>query len=193
MTKLPLHPQESTKIDTPNQQPQASSKAVQQEFDDITRLAAYICQAPFAMIYLTDGTWQWYVSERRKGTGKWGIGNFPHPQTLIPNLHLESDLLIVRDTWQDVSLIGTAIGTFAPAVRFYACMPLISTKGDSIGWLCVMDNQPRELSDEQTSSLRILANRGIAQIESKRNAARALHESEARYDLLIGSVKDYAI
>ena len=193
MTQLPLHHPESPKLDTPSQQPHTRSKAVQEEFDDITRLAAYGCQAPFAMIYLTDGTWQWYVSEKRKGMGKWGIGNFPNPQALIPNWHLESDLLMVRDIWQDVSTMGAAIGTFAPSVRFYAGMPLIDTKGDSIGWLCVMDNQPRDLTDEQTSSLRILAKRAIAQIESRQKAARALHESEARYELLIQSVKDYAI
>lgn len=193
MTQLPLHHGDSFKLDIKPQGQPARSKAVKEEFDDITRLAAYMCQTPIAMIYLTDGTWQWYVSEKRKGTTKWGIGNFPNPQTGIPNLHLEPDLVQIWDTWEDVSLIGTAIATFAPSVRFYAGMPLITTKGESIGCLCAMDTTPRQLNDEQTETLRILASRAIAQIESVRNAARALHASEARYNLLIESVKDYAI
>jgi diguanylate cyclase (GGDEF)-like protein/PAS domain S-box-containing protein len=193
MTQLPLPHQEKTEVNKLNLEQNSRKKLAAEEFDHIARLAAYICQTQVALIYLSDGTWQWFISEKGKGTETREEGNFPNPHTLIPNLPLESDLVIIRDTWQQVSLISSALAALTPSIRFYAAMPLITAKGKSVGCLCVMDNQPRELQREQIETLRILADHAIAQLESWQSATRALHESEARYELLIQSVKDYAI
>ena len=46
-----------------------------------------------------------------------------------------------------------------PHVRFYAGAPLMNGDGLSMGTLCVIDHQPRELSAGQIETLRALSRR----------------------------------
>lgn len=156
--------------------------------DEIVRLAAHICQTPVALLCLPDGTQQWFPSEASLEV--FGIAT---NSALGAFAVFQPDLLVIRDTWDDVSSTASSIVKLAPCVRFYAGMPLNDTKNHLIGSLCVMDVEPHELRPEQTESLRILSQHALTLIESHQAAIQALQESESTFRLLVQSVKDYAI
>lgn len=160
----------------------------QEELDNITRLAAYICQSAIALIYLTDGTQQWFASEGSLEGLQISTDSACHAYAL-----LHKDLLIIEDTWQDTKLTTTALATFIHSIRFYVGIPLINCQGDSLGCLCLMDVKPRQFTTLQKEGLQILANHVTNQLESRHLTSQVLRESETSFQLLVQSVKDYAI
>ena len=138
--------------------------APEASFDDMTRLAAYICQTPIASISLSDNKRQWYKS-------KVGFVSNEEPRdiTFCAYAILQKELLIVRDTLADERFATNPFVISDPHIRFYAGAPLISPDGLVLGTLCVLDNLPRDLSSEQQEALRILALQVVTQLELRRN------------------------
>jgi len=138
--------------------------APEQYFDDITHLAAYICQTPIAAIGLTDADRHWFKS-------KVGFMSTEEPRgaTFCAHAILQSDLLVVPDALQDQRFAANPFVIGASQIRFYAGAPLLSPEGYALGTLCVLDHVPRQLNLEQQSALRILANQVVTQMELRRS------------------------
>jgi diguanylate cyclase (GGDEF)-like protein/PAS domain S-box-containing protein len=152
MIKPHLNGHQVVKISTKLQSPLLDAYS-EMEFGDIARMAAHICQTPLALLWLSDGTRQWFTSL---------VGDYLPPElsfieTLLASHPQSSDLLIVPDTHQDICFSATSHFISSPYIRFYASATLMTQVGHPTGALCVMDLVPRELSYEQSSSLRTLA------------------------------------
>jgi len=143
---------------------QVLDTAPEDSFDDLTCLAAYICQTPIAAISLTDRKRQWYKS-------KMGFISQEEPRdiTFCAYTILQKELLVVQDTLTDDRFATNPFVMGAPYIRFYAGVPLINLDGLVIGTLCVLDHVPRILSSEQQEALRIVAFQVVTQLELRRN------------------------
>ncbi|PPS41426.1 PAS domain S-box protein [Chroococcidiopsis sp. TS-821] len=146
-------------LDTPNEA----------AFDELTRLAAYICGTPIALISLVDADRQWFKS-------KFGIDVEQTPRDLAFCAHtiLETDILLVPDTLADERFATNPFVTSDPNLRFYAGVPLTNTEGYALGSLCVVDRVPRELSPEQVEALKLLGRQALKLLELRRNLADSL-------------------
>lgn len=144
-------------------------------FDDLTRLAAYICGVPIALVSLIDCDRQWFKS-------KVGLEISQTPRDISFCAHgiLQSDLLIVRDTLQDNRFADNPLVIGEPYARFYAGVPLIDADGFALGTLCVLDIVPRDLSVEQQEALATLSRQVETQLNLRRNVIK-LQESIAQY------------
>lgn len=159
--------------------------ASEQVFDDITRLAAQICGTPISLISLLEAERQWFKS-------KVGLEATETSRDVSFCAHaiLQPDILIVSDTLADKRFTTNPLVTSAPQIRFYAGVPLLSSKGYALGTLCVIDYVSRKLSQEQVEALRILGRQVSSQLESRRNlidlvrANETLQKSEERLRLL---------
>jgi PAS domain S-box-containing protein len=122
-------------------------------FDRLTRLAARLCGAPFATINLIDRERQWTKSASD------GLRPNPIPRALSFCTHtIEQNVVhMVPDTVADLRFTDNPLVTGPLAIRFYAGAPIRTHDGHNIGTICVMDRQPRTLSEEQTSALADLA------------------------------------
>ena len=145
-------------------------------FEDIPRLASYICGTSIALVSLVDAARLWF-----KAKVGLAIDEVPREATLCAQAILKSELFIVNDTFQDERFATSPLVLSEPHIRFYAGAPLITSDGYALGTLCVIDRVPRELNDKQQEALRALARQTVTQLELRRNA-RALAEINQKLD-----------
>jgi signal transduction histidine kinase len=132
-------------------------------FDDITRIASYVCQAPISVVTLIDQGRQWFKSEIGLGTRE-----TPLNQSICAHAILEHSFLEVPDTTRDPRFAGNPLVTGPPRLRFYAGALLRTPDGLPIGTICVLDHKPRRLTKEQREVLAALARQVMSQLELRR-------------------------
>jgi diguanylate cyclase (GGDEF)-like protein len=145
----------------------------EQAYDDITYLASRICDTPIALVSLVDSERQWFKS-------RVGLDATQTSRDVAFCAHaiLEpSELFVVRDATVDLRFANNPLVVEEPAVRFYAGAPLVSSAGNALGTLCVIDNHPRELTEVQTRSLQALARQVMAQLELRTTVAQLHHKT----------------
>jgi CheY-like chemotaxis protein len=134
----------------------------EQAFDDITHLAALICDASVAVIAFIDEQSVWFKS-------KIGLqlDEIPRDGSFCAYAILQSDVLTVPDPLSDErfmsSLLVTQVG-----IQFYAGIPLITHDAYPLGTLAVMDRVPHLMTAEQMDCLCILARRTMCELELRR-------------------------
>jgi len=135
-------------------------------FDDIARLASYICGVPISLISLVDESRQWFKS-------KVGIEINETSRDIAFCAHaiLQNGILEVPDATKDPRFKSNPAVTSPLHIRFYAGVPLTTSEGYNLGTLCVIDQKPGELTDAQRTALEALARQVIAQLELRRYVA----------------------
>lgn len=154
----------------------------EQAYDDITTLAAYICDVPIALISLVDRDRQWFKS-------KVGIDVDETSRDISFCAHaiLDQQIMVVNDALEDDRFANNALVACAPNIRFYAGVPLMTPGGDAIGTLCVIDHKPRDLTAKQQKTLEALARQVVMQLELTRVSAQ-LADSLEKIKLIEGLV-----
>ena len=144
-------------------------------FDDLTELAARICEAPIALISLVDEDRQWFKS--RVGVT---ITETSRDISFCGHAIKQEGLFIIPDATKDARFSHNPLVTSDPKIRFYAGAPLITPDGHALGTLCVIDKVPRELRPEQQQALRVLARHVMTQLELRRHAHELAAAHKAR-------------
>lgn len=152
-------------------------------FDDLTELAAKICEAPIALITLVDEKRQWFKS-------KVGVSVKETSRDISFCAHAiqGEGLFIVPDATMDRRFANNPLVTSDPKIRFYAGAPLITPDGHALGTLCIIDKVPRELRPEQKQALLILARHVMTQLELRRHA-RELADARKNRDKTANALK----
>lgn len=159
----------------------------EKDYEDITLLASQICGTPVALISLVDQSRQWFKSNRGLS-----FRQTPREQSFCAhNLQALNSPLIVEDARQDERFRHNPLVTDAPNIVFYAGEPLVDEDGQTLGSLCVIDSQVRQLDEGQLRALKILAKQVVILLSYRRKTFQAittqrqLAASEAQYRLLI--------
>jgi GAF domain-containing protein len=140
-----------------------------QAFDDLTRMAASVCGVPIALISLLDRDRQWFKS-------RVGLQATETPREFAfceHAIHAPEPVMMVRDATQDERFAANPLVTGDPGIRFYAGAPLVSSGGQRLGTICVIDRVPRELDARQLETLQFLADQVMRKLEERRQALAA--------------------
>ena len=142
------------------------------ELDAITKLASNICKTPIALISILDESRQWFKS-------KFGFTADETPRSIsfCQYAIMGEAIYEINDALKNELFYDNPFVTGDPNIRFYAGAPLIDPDGYKLGTLCVIDKNPRNLSDEQKESLQLLANSVVAQLRLHKYNAE-LNESK---------------
>ncbi len=153
----------------------------EQEFDEITALAAQISGCQFAYISFCDETRFWlkstfgYPSEFRER---------PRELSMCPATILQTNLYIIENMrthprYRDLPSVKNP-----PHTRFYCAMPLINPEGHALGTICVWDPGRMVLNEQQQDCIRSLAK----QVMSLLKMRRRIIDLQQRHDKLLDLV-----
>lgn len=165
MPSAPFPPDEAQRL-VALQRTQVLDSEAEASFDDAAKLAAQICGTPIALVSLVDENRQWFKA-------RVGLEAKETPRDLAFCAHaiLTPELFVVRDAREDPRFADNPLVQGEPHIVFYAGAPLTTDDGYSLGTLCVVDHVPRELSESQSDSLRILARQVSALLELRQRSA----------------------
>ena len=139
--------------------------AAEQAYDDVVKLAAFICGTPIAMISLVDEDRQWFKARQ-------GINEMETPRghAFCAHAIMEPEALMeVPNALQDERFVNNPLVTGDLGLRFYAGVPLLMPSGAALGTVCVIDRVPRKLTDAQAEALKALS-RQVVQLLALRRA-----------------------
>jgi PAS domain-containing protein len=138
------------------------------DFENITSIAAQICNTPIALVSLLDEKRQWFKSHHGLN-----VSETPKDYSFCAHAINHSDeILIVEDARKDERFYDNPLVTEEPNIVFYAGVVLKNEKNLPFGTLCVIHQNPHSLSQDQIKILKSLANQIVYLLENRKNRMR---------------------
>jgi len=141
-------------------------------FDDLTRLAAQVCQVPMATITLVDCDHQHFIA--RYGVE---LEEAPLGRGFCPMVVINGQPLVIPDATADEEFAQNP-AVIAEDIRFYAGVPIASPSRHIIGTVCVSDTAPHQLTRSQLESLEAIARQVISQLELRLTDSKVKRATE---------------
>lgn len=135
------------------------------QFDDIVKLAAFICGTPIALITLLDQERQWFKAK----VGVDELSQTSRDIAFCGQVVYDGQPFTVEAADKDERFADNPLVT-EMGVRFYAGLPLKDENGFTLGSLCVLDKTPRHLTPEQNTAMEALSRQVMDQIKFRREA-----------------------
>lgn len=181
MKSAELHPEESLRLAALLRYEVLDTES-EVNFDELTELASLICGTNISLISLVDKDRQWFKS-------KVGLDADETPRDIAFCSHaiLQDDVFEVPNAKIDDRFHDNPLVTESPDIRFYAGAPLVTAEGLALGTLCVIDQQPKALSEQEKRALEIIAHQVITQLELRlhnKRLERLNSESEQLFSLI---------
>ena len=129
-------------------------------FDELAKLAAFICTTPISFVSLVDTDRMWF-----KAKVGLSVDEIPRTDGFGFSAILGEEFRMISDAQADETLSSHPLFASDPKIRFYAGVPLVTPRGFRIGTLCVADTRPRTLTAEQSAALATLARTVVTQLE----------------------------
>ncbi len=134
---------------------------LQENFKDLTKLAAKVSGTDISLVNLIDSYTQWTVSSHGLL-----LGQIPREDSVCQYTICEAESFEISDLKEDDRFKDKAYVQGEPNLRYYFGLPLKSDDGHNLGALCVLDKNPKTLQPEKIELLTIIADEIVNRINS---------------------------
>lgn len=155
-------------------------------FDQITALAAELCSTPISIISVVDEDRIWFKSHHGLDVPQIG-----RDLGLCASAILQDVPYLVSDALADPRTLSNPLVAGEFGLRFYLAVPLRTGDGHNLGTLCVIDKEPRPVSQEQIGQLQKLGSLVMDQLELRLSANTAIAEqnqARRRAEMLVKEI-----
>lgn len=127
--------------------------AEEEDYNQLTELAAMFCDCEMAAISFIDTNRQWF-----KATVNLPDKEGPRDISFCGHAIIYPDIMVVNDAQHDERFFDNPDVAGGLGVGFYAGAPIISSSGHKLGTVCVIDHQPKKVFDpKQEQALKTIA------------------------------------
>jgi len=134
-------------------------------FEDLLELLQHVCEAPIAVISLTDRDRQWF--KVRRGVDATEV---PRKDSFCAHVVATGKPLALHDAAADPHFRNNDLVTGPMQIRAYAGAPIVTADNVVIGTMCMLDTQPRQWADDKIHHLQ-----GAARMVASHAEARAAY------------------
>ncbi|HXH76085.1 MAG TPA: ATP-binding protein [Bacteriovoracaceae bacterium] len=132
-------------------------------FDVLAQIAAYICETPISFVSLIDCKRQWFKA--RVGMKE---EELPRELSFCNYTINQMEAFVINDAENDLRFADNPYVTGPPYLKFYAGVPLISSRGFALGTLAVIDFLPRYISPDKIRMLQMISRQVVSLIELRK-------------------------
>jgi serine/threonine protein kinase len=152
--------------------------------DRITGLAARVLNTPVAIVSVVDTDRIWFKSHHGLE-----LEEITRDPGLCASAILKSEPWIIENARRDPRALANPLVAGEFGLQFYAGVPLTTWDGHNLGTLCVLDFEPRSISNDEIATLQDLAAMVMRELELRRESRNALDvafaaESDESFDAL---------
>lgn len=130
----------------------------EKEFDDLTKVAAYLCKVKYAQINFLD-----HDRQCSKSCYGWNVREISREKSICHYTIQQDKYLVVNNLNKDPRFNNSDY-VKDKSLQFYAGV-VLKSNGYNLGTLCVFGEEPKQLADQQLESLQILGNEVEARLE----------------------------
>ena len=129
----------------------------EEEYDNLTSLAAGLLNVPVAHVSIADHDEKriFYKSQHGHPDGLAAARQLPMELTYCQHVALNQAIVVVTDAREDALVKGTPAQKEGPLA--YLGLPVKSPDGHVVGGLCLMQPEPREWTEAEINTARMLA------------------------------------
>ena len=156
-------------------------------FDHVAAIAARLFDVPIAIVSLVDEDRIWFKAHHGLD-----IEQIDRSPGLCASAILQADPYVLTDASCDPRSLANPLVAGEFGLRFYVAAPLRTSDGHNLGTLCVIDQKPRGVTDDQIAQLEALARIVMDQMELRlaaRNAIADLEQVVEQKDAALGRSK----
>lgn len=145
--------------------------SLQDNFKDLTRLAANVAGTEISLVNLIDSFTQWSISNYGLSIDQMPREDSVCQYTLMGNNSFEVADLRADERFKDKFYVAGD-----PKLRYYYGVPLKTSEGHNIGALCMLDEELKTITPEKAELLKIIAN----EIVNRLNTTKVISDLKGR-------------
>ncbi|WP_307806894.1 protein kinase [Naasia sp. SYSU D00057] len=134
--------------------------APEPSFDRLTALAARVLDAPVSILSIVDADRIWFKSHHGID-----LDQIDRDPGLCASAILQDAPWIIEDARVDPRAQENPLVTGEFGLQFYAGVPLRTSDGHNLGTLCVLDFEPRGITDDEVATLQDLASVAVTELD----------------------------
>jgi two-component sensor histidine kinase len=157
-------------------------------FDRVTSLAANLFSTPISIISIVDTDRIWFKSHHGVDAEQ-----IDRESGLCASAILHDSAWLLENAELDPRSLANSLVAGAFGLKFYLGIPLRTHDGFNLGTLCVIDRQPRTVSQAQIDQLTDLASIVMDQMELRRSARFAVGELGLALDAKEAAIQQQAL
>lgn len=156
----------------------------EKELNRIAELCSKICNTPTAMISFIDRDRQW-----NKAKVGFPMREFPRDISFCTHcIKSDEDIFEIQDANEHFLFAENPFVKNDPYIRFYAGAPMVDSEGYALGCVCVVDQKPGTLDEDQRFLLKTMADQVVREIDRRGDQAE-LRKTKKEMDHSINYAK----